>query len=59
MEWKIRKNSRGGYVAEKGIDHKGGERIPGILGFTMPAFIVYESVNFSTLKDAERYIKAH
>lgn len=57
MEWRIRKSSRGGFVAEKGIPHKGSEKIPGILGFTMPAFIVYESANFDTEKRARAYIK--
>jgi hypothetical protein len=57
MEWRIRKSSRGGFVAEKGIPHEGGEKIPGILGFTMPAFIVYESANFDTEKQARAYIK--
>lgn len=57
MEWRIRKSSRGGFVAEKGIPHEGREKIPGILGFTMPAFIVYESANFDTEKQARAYIK--
>lgn len=57
MEWRIRKSSRGGFVAEKGIPHEGGEKIPRILGFTMPAFIVYESANFDTEKQARAYIK--
>lgn len=34
MEWRIRKSGHGGFVAEKGIPHEGGERIPGVLGFT-------------------------
>lgn len=57
MEWRIRKSSRGGFVAEKDIPRKGSEKIPGILGFTMPAFIVYESANFDTEKQARAYIK--
>lgn len=57
MEWRIRKSSRGGFVAEKGIPHEGSEKIPGILGFTMPAFIVYESANFDKEKQARAYIK--
>lgn len=36
MEWRIRKSSHGGFVAEKGIPHEGGERIPGILEYTTP-----------------------
>lgn len=59
MEWRIRESSHGGYVAEKGIEHKGGERIPGILGCTMPTFIVYESAHFNTLKQAQKYIATH
>lgn len=39
------------------IPHEGSEKIPGILGFTMPAFIVYESANFDTEKQARAYIK--
>lgn len=57
MEWRIRKSSHGGFVAEKGIHHEGSERIPGILGITMPAFIVYESASFDTEKQARAYIK--
>jgi hypothetical protein len=57
MEWRIRKSSHGGFVAEKGIPHEGGERIPGILGYTTPAFVVYESANFDTEKQARAYIK--
>lgn len=57
MKWRIRKCGHGGYEAEKGLEHKGGESIPGILGFTMPAFIVYESTHFDTLKQAERYVE--
>lgn len=57
MEWRIRKSSHGGFVAEKGIPHAGGERIPVILGYTMPAFIVYESASFDTEKQARAYIK--
>lgn len=41
MEWRIRKNARGEFVAEKGIYHKGGEHITGITGVTMKSFIVY------------------
>ena len=57
MEWRIRKNKFGEFVAEKGMMHKGGERIPGILGYTMPSFIEYESSTFSTKRKAENYIK--
>ena len=56
MEWRIRKSSHGGFVAEKGIHHEGGERITGVLGFTTPAFIVYESAHFDTEKQARAYI---
>ncbi len=57
MEWRIRKNARGEFVAEKGIYHKGGEHITGITGVTMKSFIVYESANFKTEKEANNYIK--
>lgn len=57
MEWRIRENGRGEFVAEKGIAHKGGEQIPGIIGYTMPAFIIYQSATFTTRRKAENYIK--
>lgn len=57
MEWRIRKNGHGGFVAEKGIYHKGGESIPGIIGVTMESFIVYESAAFEAEKEAKKYIK--
>lgn len=56
MEWRIRNSSHGGVVADLGIKHKGGERIPGIIGATMPAFIVYESHHFDTEREARTYI---
>lgn len=56
MEWRIRESGHGGVEAEKGITHDGGEQIPGILGHTMPAFIVYESAHFETKKQAQKYI---
>lgn len=57
MEWRIRESGHGGFVAEKGIYHKGGESFPGIIGVTMPAFVVYESAHFQTEKEAKNYIK--
>lgn len=57
MEWRIRESGHGGFVAEKGIYHKGGESFPGIIGVTMPAFIIYESATFETEKQAKNYIK--
>lgn len=57
MEWRIRESGNGGFVAEKGIHHKGGEHFPGIIGVTMTAFIVYESAAFETEKEAKNYIK--
>ncbi len=57
MKWRITESSHGGFTVDRGLDHKGGERIPGILGFTMPAFIVYESAHFDTYKEAEKYAK--
>lgn len=59
MEWRIRECSHGGYTVEKGLQHDGGERVAGRLGFTMRAFIVYESAHFDTRKQAENYIKRH
>lgn len=57
MEVRIRPCGHGGYVIEKGLNHNGGAQIPGILGCTMPAFIVYESCHADTLKEAERHAK--
>ena len=57
MEYRIRECGYGGFTVEKGIAHKGGERIPGMLGTTMPAFIVYESAHFDTKRQAEAYIR--
>lgn len=56
MEWRIRENSRGGYVAERGIRQAGGVLAPSGMGVTMPAFITYEEASFATRKEAERYI---
>lgn len=57
MEVRIRPCSYGGYDVEKGLSHEGGTQLPGILDFTMPAFIVYESWHADTLKEAERHAK--
>lgn len=57
MEWRIRESGHGGYVAECGIQHSGGVHIPGIIGVTMPAFIVYDSARFDTKKQAQAYIR--
>lgn len=57
MEWRIRESGHGGFVAEKGIYHKGGESFPGIIGVTMAAFVVYESATFETVKEAKNYVK--
>lgn len=59
MEWRIRESGHGGYEAEKGAYHQEGAAIPGILGYTMPAFIIYESAHFDTYKQAERYVNNH
>jgi hypothetical protein len=58
MEWRIRESGHGGYVAEIGLSHKGGASIPGMLGYTMPAFIVYESAHFDTHRQAEKYVRS-
>ncbi len=57
MKWRIRESSHGGFTVERGLEDKGGERIPGMLGFTMPAFIVYEMFNFDTRRKAEKYVR--
>lgn len=57
MVWRIRKTSHGDYVSEYGIKHAGGYEVGYKPGCTMPAFIVYESSRFDTLKEAEDYIK--
>ncbi len=57
MEWRIRQSGHGGFVVEKGIYHKGGETFPGIIGMTMSSFIVYESANLQTEREAKNYIK--
>lgn len=55
MAWRIRENAHGEFVAEYGMRHDGGVQISAI-GATMPAFIVYRSINFETKKKAESYI---
>ncbi len=57
MEWRIRESGHGGFVAERGIKHEGGVLSPSGIGFTLPAFIVYESARFDTKKEAERFIR--
>lgn len=56
IEWQIRESSHGGYVAELL-----GKVEPGTLAEFVPGYIMgavlYESVNFDTQKQAERYIK--
>ena len=57
MEWRIRKDARGGFSIERGLNHKGGEKIPGVMGATMPAFIVYESAHLDTDKQVKSFMK--
>ena len=57
MEWRIRKDAHGGFSVERGLNHKGGEKIPGVMGTTMPAFIVYESAHFDTDKQVKSFMK--
>lgn len=57
MKWRIRERSYGGYVVERGLDHKGGAPSVSGIGYSLPAFIVYESISFDTLAQAERYLK--
>lgn len=56
MEWRLRKSSHGGFVAEYGKEHKGGVQT-GFAGVTLPTFMAYVSVQFSSKKEAETYIK--
>ena len=56
MEWKITPCSHGGYTASFGMQHDGGEKVSAI-GVTLPAFIVYVSVHFDTLRQAKAYIR--
>ena len=57
LQCRIRESSHGGVDAEYGADHQGGCHIPGILGATMPAFIVYESCHFDTRRQAEAFVR--
>ena len=56
FEWRIRKSSHGGFVAEYGAQVQPGIK-PGFKpGYFMPAFIVYESAHFDSETEAKRYI---
>ena len=55
MEWRIRKDSIGRWVAEKGVEIKEGPN-PFGPGYIMPGFMVYELHTFKTEKDAKKYI---
>lgn len=57
MEWRIRESGHGGYMAERGIQHAGGVPAPSGMGFTMPAFIVYEAAHFDSQKAAQQYVQ--
>lgn len=57
LEWRIRETGDGEFMAEYGAEHKGGVSAPSGIGYTMPAFIVYQSCRCRTRKEAERYIK--
>lgn len=56
-EYRIRNRDIGGYVVDKGVTHDGGERINGITGFTMPAFLISESRCFDTIEQAKKFIE--
>lgn len=56
MQWRIRKRSYGGWVAEKGAKVENQPNPSGI-GNIMPAFIVYEAHTFDTEKQALNFIK--
>lgn len=57
MEWRIRPSGHGGWNAERGTYHPGGESVPGVTGQTMPCFLVYESAHFDTQAQAKRFVK--
>lgn len=59
MEWRVRECGHGGFVAEYGETHKGGEIAPNGIGYTMSAFIVYQSAQFDKQSQAKIYIRAH
>lgn len=56
FEWRIRKSSHGGFVAEYGGPVQSGIEAGFKPGFFMPAFIVYGSAHFDTEKEAKCYI---
>lgn len=56
MIWRIRKTSRGDFVAEYGAQHSGGVLGPCGIGYTMPAFIVYKAARFDSEEQAKKYI---
>lgn len=58
MEWRVRKNDYGWWVAEKGYKVESQPNPFGI-GYIMPAFIVYEMHTCKTEKQALKYIAEH
>lgn len=54
METRIRESSHGGYIVEKGLQHKGGVEVGYMPGCTMEAFIIYESAHYDTLEEAKK-----
>ena len=58
MEWRIRKTSRGDYVAEYGAVVEN-QPYPFGIGHIMSCFYVYVYSKFDTVREAEQYIKEH
>ena len=56
MEWRIRESSHGGVKVERGIYQDGGVLHPCGIGYTMPSFIVYESMRFDNMEQARKYL---
>lgn len=54
MNIRIRESSHGGYIVEKGIQHEGGVEVGYKPGYTMNAFIVYESAHYDTFEEAKK-----
>ena len=57
MEWRKITSSHGGFCIIRGIAHKGGVQIPGILGFTSPCFFQYDFSHYDTEAEALRAMK--
>ena len=51
-EVRIVKSGHGGFTVQTGVRHDGGEVFRS--GYTMPAFIVYDSTHCDTMEEAEK-----